>query len=185
MQIFKLSRDIDGYGGKLRDEYVTTYEKAVEMLKNTSALYYDEETNTWDIDGMKSCVTGNGDCEGSFSLYGIRYPENEMDDHDIQYCRCSIEPIDLFFELDGDSIWIMYRCNGYNTYLKNPEIVDRQEYNEPIGYYKSKKSARKVAARDKRLKHIARLWEKPEYDERISVFGSGEDYLSIVEVKVN
>lgn len=182
MKIYKLEILIDGYGGRLKDRYFRDYDKAIACLADTSGIYHAED-GTWDVDGMKYCNVHEEN--ESFSLVGIRYPEEEWNEWCLRYCRASIIPIDLDFTVLNDVFYVLQYCRGYRHWFMNvnnyTDFADYELNNEPttLGYYVSRKKAKKVAARDKKLKKIGRAWVKPEFDEKCSPMGAGRDYLSI------
>lgn len=187
MKIYKLEIVIDGYGGHLKDRYFTDYQKAKECLSQTSGIYHAED-DTWDVEGMKRCdVCEEGD---SFSLIGIRFPKEEWDEWCLRYCRATITPIELDFTVLNNEFWLLKYCRGYTHWLYSGldgvynTFEDYGMNNQPsvLGYYVSRKKARRVSARDKSLKKIGRAWVTPEFDEKCSVFGKGQDYLAIDKV---
>lgn len=187
MKIYKLEINIDGYGGHLKDRYFTNYQKAKNCLSQTSGIYHAED-GTWDVYGMKSCnVYEEND---SFSLIGIQFPKEEWDEWCIRYCRATITPIELNFTVLDNEFYLLKYCRGYNHWLysglngHHDTFEDYDMNNQPaiLGYYISRKKARKMAARDKSWKKIGRAWVRPEFDKKCSTLGGGQDYLSIDKV---
>lgn len=68
MIIYRLERNIDGYGGRLKDEYFTSYESAKLHLISYGPVFHND--SDWVICGMKDCEI----CEGnnSLQLRGVR-----------------------------------------------------------------------------------------------------------------
>lgn len=187
MIIYVLKRNIDGYGGLMKDLYFNSYEKAKEALMKTSCLYFSDEENKWYVEGMKECRWHEED--NSFSLLGIQYPKEEQDEWSIFWCRVSIEPIELDFDTVNNEIFLLKYCKGYTDWLyRGIDGIENTdgEADKPsiLKYCRSNKQARKFAARNKNWKRIARLWVRPEEEKRISALGYGQNYLSIEKVEI-
>lgn len=191
MKIYKLEREVDGYGGILKDEYFLDFQKAKRCVENMECVYHDEEKNIWDIYGMKECRVSEK--EDEFYLLGIRYPDKDFDEWCLRYCTIKIEPIELKFEISNNEIYLLKYCRGYNHWLYS-NLDNHYEYpgdyernNRPIilGYYRSEKQARKMGARNKKWNKVGRFWVTPEFEKRCTTLGGGEDYLSIEKVTIN
>lgn len=105
------------------------------------------------------------------------------------WCRVSIEPIELDFSVNNNEIFLLKYCKGYTDWLYRgidgiKNIDGETDRPSILKYCRSNKQARKFAARNKNWKRVARLWVKPEEEERISTLGYGENYLSIEKVEI-
>lgn len=187
MFIYRLEINIDGYGGHLKDQYFFDFNKAKEAILNQSAITYLSEDDKWIVDGMKECNVFEED--NSFSLVGVAFPKEEQDPWCIRYCFIYIKPIELDFDLSYNSIWILKYITGYVHWLNHfNDYSDNISYDEDhqptiVGYYKSRKKARK-AAKKKPWKSYPRLWIKQEDEEKISPLGKGMNYLSIEKIDI-
>lgn len=187
MFIYRLEITIDGYGGHLKDRYFFDFNKAKEVILNQSAIMYLPEDDKWIVNGMKECNISEED--NSFSLVGVAFPKEEQDLWSLEYCFIRIKPIEINFDILNNSVWILKYNKGYCHWLNNASSYnDFSEYdsnNQPsiLGYYKSRKKARK-AAKKKPWKEFPRLWIRWEDEEKISPIGKGMDYLSIEKLNI-
>lgn len=180
-KIFRVKRNIDGFGGRMKDLFFDSFEKAKNSLKNSEALWFDEKNSTWHVEGMKELKCQED--ENSIHLLGIQFPEEERDEWCIDYCECSISTIEVPFEIINKEIYLLKFIKGYNSWLYSfLDGITSTEKETIIEYCKSNKHARKIAARRKSIKCLPRLWVNPEEEERISPLGGGSDYLAISKV---
>lgn len=193
--LYRLSVDIDGFGGKDKDKFFYTYQAAVNSLKNHAGFFYDEENGVWDIEGMKETVTSDRfdilDDEDSsddfFRIKGIPYPENEEDVYCINWAEATIIKMEIPGKPLNHMLYVLKKCDGYNTWLfdgfRETDIPGTNPSNKAGNKEKrilttfSKSYARKYARA--KLKTYPRLWNNKEDKDLISPIGAGRDYLSI------
>ena len=194
--LFKLSVDIDGFGGKDRDKFFYTYQAAIESLKKHAGFYYDEEKECWDIEGMKkTTVSSFTDENGIYKFLrvkGISYPEKEKDIYCINWAEAIIKEIEIPGKPLNHNLYVLKKCDGYSTWIEgfrdsdNPGLLNpsnkKGNRQQTIMTTFSKSYARKYAR--SKLKRIPRSWNNREEEKHISPIESGMDYLSIEEFKI-
>lgn len=197
--LYRLSVDIDGFGGKDKDKFFYTYQAAVNSLKKHAGFFYDEEKGVWDIEGMKETIASDRlgiavdeDPDDFFRVRGIPYPEDDKDTYCINWAEATINKIKIPGKPLNHKVYVLKKCDGYATWLLNgireTDIPGTNPSNKAgsretrIMTTFSKSYARKYARA--KLKRYPRVWNRKEEESYISPIGSGLDYLSIQEFKI-
>lgn len=187
MKIFQLSINIDGFGGKLEDQYFYKFEDAKKALSNAAGFFYDPVKKLWDIEHVRGVQQYED--EDSIYLKGIPYMEHDKNEFSIRWAEAKVTPIELDGEPTNDKIHVLVKKYGYNTYIDETRSIGDNEM-DPI-WRRTKelkmsfsKNYLKKMARTK-FKIFPREWNRKEYEFHCSVInGGGEDYISLLTYQI-
>lgn len=185
MKIYKLSVDIDGFGGHLEDRFFYNFIDAKKGLSECSGFFFDQIKKVWDIEGVKEIrVYEEND---SFSISGIPYKEDEKDEWCIDYAHAEIIPIDIPGLPYDNNLHVLYKKYGYNSYLYSnlngiPDSENLSNKKDLLRLSFSKSYIKKIARIH--YKRLAREWNNKEYEEKCSPLTHGEDFITLLTYKI-